>query len=96
MALKDPKKVGACQVLGPESLVSFTVSSFSIDRYCFQQSFKCNTYGEKCVKTGVNWDQRAPNWHSLPCNSDWSQVSQQFKVVKHFNKNRYKSVLVGS
>ena len=44
-----PKKVGADKVLGPEFLVSFTVSSFSIDRYSFQQSFKCNTYGEKNV-----------------------------------------------
>ena len=44
-----PKKVGAEQVLGPESLVSFTVSSFSIDRYSFQQSFKRNTYRDKDV-----------------------------------------------
>ena len=44
-----PKKVGAEQVLGPESLVSCTVSSFSIDRYSFQQSFKCNTYRDKDV-----------------------------------------------
>ena len=43
------KKVGAEQVLGPESLVSFTVSSFSIDRYSFQQNFKCNTYRDKDV-----------------------------------------------
>ena len=49
MASLGPKKVGADQVLGPEVLVSFTVSSFSIDRYSFQQSFKCNTYGEKNV-----------------------------------------------
>ena len=49
MASLGPKKVGADQVLGPEFLVSFTVSSFSIDRYSFQQSFKCNTYGEKNV-----------------------------------------------
>ena len=49
MASLGPKKVGAGQVLGPEFLVSFTVSSFSIDRYSFQQSFKCNTYGEKNV-----------------------------------------------
>ena len=32
-----PKKVGAEQVLGPESLVNFTVSSFSIDRYSFNK-----------------------------------------------------------
>ena len=31
MASLGPKKVGADQVLGPEFLVSFTVSSFSID-----------------------------------------------------------------
>ena len=49
MASLGPKKVGADQVLGPEFLVSFTVSSFSIDRYSFQQSFKCNTYGDKNV-----------------------------------------------
>ena len=49
MASLDPKKVGADKVLGPEFLVSFTVSSFSIDRYSFQQSFKCNTYGDKNV-----------------------------------------------
>ena len=44
-----PKKVGADNVLGPEVLVSFTVSSFNIDRYSFQQSFKFNTYGDKDV-----------------------------------------------
>ena len=44
MTSLGPKKVGADQVFGPEFLVSFTVSSFSIDRYSFQQSFKCNTY----------------------------------------------------
>ena len=73
-----PKKVGADKVLGPEFLVSFTVSSFSIDRYSFQQSFKCNTYGNKNVlRLGKFWGQLGPkgsNWHSLPCNSDWSQV----------------------
>ena len=36
MALLGPKKVGADQVLGPEFLVSFTVSLFNIDRYYFQ------------------------------------------------------------
>ena len=36
MALLGPKKVGADQVLGPEFLVSFTVSLFNIDRYSFQ------------------------------------------------------------
>ena len=49
MASLGPKKVGADQVLGPEFLVSFTVSSFSIDRYSFQKSFKRNTYGDKNV-----------------------------------------------
>ena len=49
MALLSTKKVGVDQVWGPAFLVSFTVSSFSIDRYSFQQSFKCNTYGEKNV-----------------------------------------------
>ena len=53
MASLGPKKVGADQVLGPEFLVSFTVSSYGIDRYSFQQSLKCNTYGgQKCVKVG--------------------------------------------
>ena len=47
IASLGPKKVGADQVLGPKFLVSFTVCSFSIDRYSFQQSFKCNTYGDK-------------------------------------------------
>ena len=42
-----PKEVGADQGLGPEFLVSFTVSSFSIDRYSVQQSFKRNAYGDK-------------------------------------------------
>ena len=36
MALLGPKKVGADQMLGPEFLVSFTVSLFNIDRYSFQ------------------------------------------------------------
>ena len=49
MASLVPQRVGADQVLDPEFLVSFTVSSFSIDRYSFQQSFKCNTYGAKNV-----------------------------------------------
>ena len=49
MASLGPKKVGADQVLDQEFLASFTVSSFSIDRYSFQQSFKCNTYGDKNV-----------------------------------------------
>ena len=49
MSSLGPKEVRADQVLGPELLVSFTVSSFSIDRYYIQQSFKCNTYGDKKV-----------------------------------------------
>ena len=61
MASLGPKKVGADQVLGPEFLVSFTVSSFSIDRYFFQQSFKCNTYGDKNVlRLGKFWGQLGP------------------------------------
>ena len=53
MASLGPKKVRADQVLGPGFLVSLTVSSLSIDRYSFQQSFKGNTYGgQKCVKIG--------------------------------------------
>ena len=112
MASLGPKKVGADKVLGPDFLVSFTVSSFSIDRqiyiyiyiYIFFFYNKCVTQERKikikCVKiwasSGVNWDQRSPNRHSLPCNSDWSQAQQHFKVAKPFNKNRYKTVLVGS
>ena len=49
MASLGPKNVGADQVLDPEFLVSFTVSSFSIDRYYFQQRFKCNTYEDRNV-----------------------------------------------
>ena len=94
MASIGPKKVGSDQILDPEFLVSFTVSSFSIDRYFFQEIFKCNAYGNKNVlRLGKFCGQlgpKGPNWHSLPCNSDWYQVQQQCKVVKHFNKNRYK------
>ena len=65
MASLGPKRVGDDQVLGPEFPVSFTVCSFSIDRYSFQQSFKCNTYGDKNVlrlgELAVNRDQRVPN-----------------------------------
>ena len=49
MASLCPKEVGADQVSGPEFLVSFTVSSFSIDGYSFQWSFNCHTYGDKKV-----------------------------------------------
>ena len=72
------KKVGADQVPGPEFLASSTFSSFRIDRYSFQQSFKCNAYEDKDVLVfGKLWghlEPRAPNWHSLPCNSNWPQV----------------------
>ena len=47
MASLGPKGIGVGQVLDPEFLVSSTVSSFSIDRFSFQQRFKCNTYGDK-------------------------------------------------
>ena len=47
MASLGPREEEADQVLGPEILVSFTVSLFSIDGYYIQQSFKCNTYGKK-------------------------------------------------
>ena len=55
------KKVGANQVLNPEFLISFAVSSFSIDRYSFQQSFKCNTYGNKnLLRLSKFWSQLGP------------------------------------
>ena len=69
MASLGPKKVGADQVLGPEFLVSFTVSSFSIDRYSFQQSFKCNT---SSVRLGKFWDQLGPKGPKL------AQLTMQF------------------
>ena len=49
MASLGPKKVGVDQLLAPEFLVRFTVPSFGIDRYSSQQSFKCNTCGDKNV-----------------------------------------------
>ena len=49
MVSLGPKEVGADQSLDPEFLVRFTVFSFSISRYSLQQSFKCNTYGDKNV-----------------------------------------------
>ena len=53
-------------MLGSEFLVSFTVSSFSIDRYSFQQSFKCNTYGDKNVfRLGKFWCQLGPEVHKM-------------------------------
>ena len=61
MVSLGPKKVGADQVLNPEFLVSFAVSSFSIDRYSFQQSFKCNTYGDKnLLRLTKFWGQLGP------------------------------------
>ena len=76
MASLGPKKVGADQVLGPEFLVSFTVSLFSIDRYSFQQSFKCNTYGDKNVlRLGKFWGQLGPKGPKL------AQLTMQFWLV---------------
>ena len=99
MASLGPKGIGVDQVLDPEFLVSFTVSSFSIDRFSFQQRFKCNTYGDKnLLRLDMFWGQlgsMGPKVEQLTMQF-WSQVQQQFKVVKRFNKNRYKSVLVGS
>ena len=43
------KEVEADQVLGLEYLVSFTVSSFIIDRCSFQRIFKYNTYWDRKV-----------------------------------------------
>ena len=72
MVSLGPKKVGAHQILGPEFLVSFTVSSFSVDRYSFQQSFKRNTWGQKCVKigrvpgsVGTKGPQTGPAYHAI-------------------------------
>ena len=73
MAPLGPKKVGANQVLGPEFLVSFTVSSFSIDRYCIQQSFRCNTYEDKKVlRLGKFWGKLGPKDPKL------AQLTMQF------------------
>ena len=73
MVSLDPKEVGADQVLGPEFLVSFTLSSFSIDRYCIQQSFKCNTYGDKKVlRLGKFWNKLGPKGLKL------AQLTMQF------------------
>ena len=76
MASIGPKKVWADQVLGPEFLVTFTVSSFSIDTYSFQQSFKCNTYGEKNVlRLGKFRSQMEPKSPKL------AQLTMQFLLV---------------
>ena len=76
MASLGHEKVGADQVLGPEFLVIFTVSSFSIDRYSFQQSFKCNTYGDKNVlRLGNFCGQLGPKSPKL------AQLTMQFWLV---------------
>ena len=73
MASLGPEKVGADQVLGTEFPVSSTVSSFSIDRYSFQQSFKCNTYGDKNVlRLGKFWGKLGPKVPKL------AQLTMQF------------------
>ena len=76
MASLGPKKVGADQVLGPEFLVSFTVYSFSIDRYSFQQSVKCNTYGDNnALRLGTFRGQLGPKGPKL------AQLTMQFWLV---------------
>ena len=66
MASLGPKEVGTEWVLGPEFLVSFTVSSFSIDTYLFQRSFKCYAYRDKSVlKLGKFWGQLVPKCPKL-------------------------------
>ena len=66
MVSLGPKEVGADEVLGPEFLISFAVSAFSIDRYCIRQSFKCNTYGDKKVlRLGKFWDKLGPKGPKL-------------------------------
>ena len=76
MASLGPEKVGAEQVLSPEFLVSFTISSFSIDRYSFQQSFKCNTYGSKSVlRLGKFWGQLGPKGPKM------AQLTMRFWLV---------------
>ena len=73
-----PKKVGGDNVLGPEFLVSFTVSSFSIDRYSFQQSFRYNTYGDKNVlRLDKFWGQLGPKGPKL------AQFTMQFWLVSN-------------
>ena len=60
------KEVGADQMLDPEFLLSFTVSSFSVNRYYFQQRFKCNTYEDKNVlRLGKFWGQLEPKGPKL-------------------------------
>ena len=76
MVSLGPKKVEADDVLGPEFLVSFTVSSFIIDRYSFQQSFKFNIYGDKNVlRLGKFWGQLGPKGPKL------AQLTIQFRLV---------------
>ena len=67
MASFGSKKVGTDQLLSPEFLVSFTVSSFSIDRYSFQRSLKCNTYEDnKVLRLGEFLGQLGPKGPKLP------------------------------
>ena len=81
IASLGPKKVRADQVLDPEFLVNFTVFSFSIDRYSFQQSFKCNTYGDKDVlRLGKFWGQLGPRGFKL------AQLTMQFWLVSKLAK----------
>ena len=73
MASLGPKEIGADQVLGPEFPVSFTISSFSIDRYCIQQSYKCNAYGDKKVlRLDKFWGKLGPKDLKL------AQLTMQF------------------
>ena len=73
MASLSPKKVGADQVFSPDIPLSFTISSFSIDRYSFQQSYKCNTYGDKNVlRLGKFWGKLGPKRPKL------AQLTMQF------------------
>ena len=66
MASLGPKEVGVDWVLGPEFLVSFTISSFSIDTYLFRRSFKFNTYRDKKVfRLGKFWGQLGLNGPKL-------------------------------
>ena len=69
MSSLGPKEVRADHVLGPELLVSFTVSF----RYYIQQSFKCDTYGDKKVlRLGKLWGKLGPKSPKL------AQLTMQF------------------
>ena len=67
MASLGPKGIRVDQVLDPQFLVSFTVSSFSIDRFSFQQHFKCNTYGDKNLLRLdiINGPQTGTAYHAI-------------------------------